>query len=254
MATRTLTATRMAFREQRRRPLLIVMLIALPLYFITYAIAITKPIPRVIGLPDQLMVATTMKDIHGAVMAAITVGFIAGLCGVYVIQSAREADRRLIVAGFRRGEAVASRLLVLSAATALVLVVSLGVTAFSFAPHSWAWFAVGTGFTGLIFGALGVLAGVLLGRLGATYLIFFLAMIDLGVIQNPMFGTGTPATWATLFPGYGPMRVITDAAFASGFHAWGELLVALLWTVALLIAASLVLRQSLGSADKGVMR
>jgi hypothetical protein len=252
MATRTLTASRMAFREQRRRPLLIVMLVALPLYFISYAIAVTKPIPRLIGLPNQQMVETTMKGVHGAVMAAITVGFIAGLCGVYVIQSALEADRRLVVAGFRRREAVVSRLLVLFAATALVLVVSLTVTAFSFTPRSWAWFAAGTALTGLIFGSLGVLGGVLLGKLGATYFIFFLAMVDLGVIQNPMFGTGSPARWATLFPGYGPMRVIADAAFASGFHAWADVASALVWTAALLVTASLVLRRSLGAADNEV--
>jgi hypothetical protein len=48
---RVLTATRLGFREQARRPLLLVLLVVLPFFFITRAIARTEPTPRRIGLP-----------------------------------------------------------------------------------------------------------------------------------------------------------------------------------------------------------
>ena len=39
-------------------------------------------------------------------MAKISIAFVAALVGVFVMQSALQGDRRLVVAGFRAGEAV----------------------------------------------------------------------------------------------------------------------------------------------------
>jgi hypothetical protein len=83
--SRVAVATRLGFREQARRPLLLVLLVGLPFFFITRAIAQTEQLPRSIGLPGGGEVLTNMRDIHGADMAAITVGFLAGLwaCSSY---------------------------------------------------------------------------------------------------------------------------------------------------------------------------
>jgi len=86
--SRVATATRLGFREQARRPLLVVLLIGLPFFFITRAIAATERLPRTVLLPGNHEVISTMRDIHGADMAAITVAFLAGLVGVFVMQSA----------------------------------------------------------------------------------------------------------------------------------------------------------------------
>ncbi len=239
--SRIAVATRLGFREQARRPLLLVLLVVVPFLFITKAISATQRLPRKVGLPAGAHVLTNMRDIHGAVMAAITVSFLAGLVGVFVAQSVRQADRRLVVAGFRPVQVLMPRLLVLSAATALVLVVSLVVTALSFQPKLWLDFIIGNLLTGLIYAMLGSLAGAVLSGLSATYLMLFGAMLDLGIVQNPMFGTGTPPTWGALLPGYGPGRVIVDAAFSDSFHAWGALAISLVWTLALTAAVLVVL-------------
>ncbi len=234
-------ATRMGFREQRRRPLLVVLLVGLPFFFITRAIAVTQRLPRQIGLPAGGHVLTNMRDVHGAVMAAITVSFLSGLVGVFVMQSVRQADRRLVVAGFRPLEVLVPRVLVLGAASALVLVVSVAVTALSFRPELWLAFVAGNLLVGLIYAMLGALAGAVVGGLGATYLMLFGAMLDLGIAQNPMFGTGSPPAWGALLPGYGPGRVIVDAAFSGRFHAWGALAVSLGWALVLVAGVMVVL-------------
>lgn len=237
-------ATAMALREQRRRPLLLVLLVIVPAYAITRSIAITQAIPRTIGLPGGVSVTTTMRGIHGAVMAGNAIAFVAGLCGVFVMEAALQGDRRLVVAGFRPLQTVLSRFVVLVAATALVVAVSLAVTALNFTPVSWAPFAGATVLVGLVYVSIGALAGAMLDKLAATYLILFLALTDLGIAQNPMFGSGTPPAWASLLPGYGPSRAMIDAAFARGFHATGELLLGLGWATALaaLVAAVLTHR------------
>jgi hypothetical protein len=245
MNTRITTATRLGFREQARRPLLIALLVVVPFFFITRAIAKTRLLPRRIGLPGGALILTTMRDIHGVTMAAVTVAFLAGLCGAFIVSSARQADRRLVVAGFRPLEAVIPRLAVLGAATVIVVGVSVAVTALSFTPQSWAAFALGTLLVGLTYGCIGVLAGSLFGQLGATYLVLFVAMLGQGILQSPMFGSGTPRGVAVFFPDYGASRVVVGGGFSASFHAWGELALALGWLLVLVAVTTIVLRRLL---------
>jgi len=243
---RASTAIRMGFREQLRRPLLLVLLLALPFLFISWSFAITEPNPRLITLPGGELLLTTMRDIHGAIMVPITVGFLAGLVGLFVVQSALESDRRLVLAGYSPGEAIVPRLAVMVSATLVVLAVSLAVTTIDFVPDSWGPFVAGNLLAGLIYGLIGALAGAFVGRIGGAYLMFFLPMMDIGVAQNPMFFDGSPQGWATALPGYGPTRVLVDGAFSQSFDAVGPLAVALLWLVGLSVAVIVLLRRSLG--------
>ena len=248
MNSRVATATRLGFREQARRPLLVVLLVVLPFFFITRAIAATEPKPRLIGLPGGGEILTTMRDAHGASMVTITVAFLAALCGAFIMRSAQSADRRLVVAGYRPMEAVLPRIALLATATAIVLVVSLAVTALSFTPAAWPAFIAGNLLVGLTYACIGALAGAALGQLGATYVVLFLAMLGIGILQNPMFGDGTPGGLAHVFPDYGAGRIVIDGAFSGTFHAWGELALALGWLAILGAGVAWVLRRLLASA------
>jgi hypothetical protein len=252
--SRVAQTTRLELRELLRRPLLLVLLVVLPFFFITRAIASTVPQPRVVPLPGGGEVLSNMQDVHGATMAAITIAFLAGLCGLFIMQSAREADRRLVVAGFAPLEVVLPRLILIGATTAIVVTVSLAVTALSFTPQQWLPFVVANVLIGLTYGSIGAIAGVLLGRLGGTYFMLFLPMIDLGIAQTPMFGDGTPNGWASLLPGYGGGRVLVDAAFASNFDAGVELLVGMAWALAALATVVAVLTRSIGGPSAAAAR
>jgi hypothetical protein len=235
----------MALRDQLRRPLVLILLVLVPAYVITRSIAETLPTPRRIGLPDDVWVTTTMKELHGAGMGGFAIAFCAAVVGVFVMQSALQGDRRLVIAGFRPGETVIPRLVVLGAATALVVTVAAVTTALNFTPASWAPFLAAMVLLGLIYAAIGALAGAVLDRLAATYLMLFLVMVDVGVVQTPMFHE-TPGAWAWLLPGYGPSRVMYDGAFSGVFHAWGALLIGLGWLAAVGIAVFVVLRRAVG--------
>lgn len=246
MGARLRTATLMALRDQRRRPLVLILLVVVPVYVVTRSIAITEPTPRLIELPGDTKALTTMKDLHGAVMAGTAIAFTAALVGVFVMQSALQGDRRLVIAGYSAGETVLPRLAVLTLATGIVVVVSALATAAYFTPASWPRLLVALVLIGLTYGAIGVLAGAVLGNLAATYWILFLVMTDLGIVQNPMFGDGTPADWGALLPGYGSSRVMVDAAFSTGFHTGTALLLAIAWAVVLGAAVYVVLRRAVG--------
>ena len=235
----------MAFRDQERRPLVLILLAVVPAFVVLWSVAITQPTPRPIELPGAVRIVTTMKDLHGPEMAAFTVAFVAALVGVFVMQSALSGDRRLVVAGFDPGEALVARLAVLAAATGVVVAVSAGVTAFSFTAVSWPEVIAALALTGLIYAAIGALVGAVLDKLAATYLILFLVMTDIGVVQDPMFHAA-PGRGAALLPGYGPARVLFEGAYSQSFHAGGELLLGIGWLVVLGLGVYLVLRHAIG--------
>ena len=51
---RARTVTAMAFGDQERRPLVLILLVIIPAYVITRSVAETLPTPRQIGLPGGL--------------------------------------------------------------------------------------------------------------------------------------------------------------------------------------------------------
>lgn len=244
---RTRAATTMAFRDQRRRPLLLILLVIVPAYVITRSVAMTQETPRRIGLPGGDQITTTMQDLHGATMAGVTIAFVASLVGVFIMQAALAGDRRLVVAGYRPGETIAARLTVLGAAIALVVATSVVVTAINFTAAAWIPLIAGLALTGTIYAGIGALAGAVLDKLAATYLILFLVLTDVGIVQTPMFGDGTPDGWAVLLPGYGPTRMMVDGAFSDSFHAGAELGLSLAWVAAVGLAVVVVLRRAVGS-------
>lgn len=248
MIGKTLTAARMGLREQRRRPIFLVLLVALPIWFIARATAVTETIPKRIGLPGGTDVLTNMRDIHAVQMAIIAVGFLAALCGVFLMLSAREADRRLVLAGYRPFEAIAARALVLAVAVGAVVAVSFVVTTRNFELVRWEAFLGALAVIGALYGALGALAGALLDRVVAVYVVFFAAMVDIGIAQNPMFGDGEPTGWVTVLPGWGPGRVAMDAAFSERFHAGRELAVTIGLALLLFVVTGYLLRRSFRSA------
>lgn len=242
---RSRVATTMAFRDQWRRPLVLILIVVIPAYVITRSIAETLATPRRIGLPADVFVTTTMKQLHGAGMGGVAVAFVIALLGVFVMQSALDGDRRLVVAGMRPVETVLARLLVLVSGTGLVVAVSVLVTALNFTPRNWLPMITALVILGLIYAALGSLAGALLDKLAATYVMLFLVMTDIGVVQSPMFHV-TPGRLAPLLPGYGPTRAMYDAAFASSFHGGGALLLSGAWVIVLGFLVLVVLRRSVG--------
>jgi hypothetical protein len=115
-------------------------------------------------------------------------------------------------------------------------------------PLAGAAFFGGNLLVGLTYACIGALAGAAVGRLGATYLVLFLAMLGTGILQNPMFGDGTPGGLAYAFPDHGANRIVIDGAFSQSFHAWGELALAVGWLAVLGLAVAWVLHRLLGGA------
>lgn len=147
----------------------------------------------------------------------MTAAPLTGVAGLFLMATAADADARLVVAGYRAREVVLARLGLLVAIASVASAVSVGVMLTAFFPDALGWFVVGVGLTALVYGMVGVLAGVVLDRLAGVYLILFGLMIDLFVFQNPL-ATDAPDV-ARLLPGHYPLALAMEAGFTGSVEA-----------------------------------
>ena len=239
-AHRIAVALRYGFRDYRRNLVLWVLLVGLPTAFITLSIAVTPGDPTPVELVEhgrRGLQILSMSDLHGAIMVPITVGFLAGVAGLFVALGSAEGDRRLVLAGYRPLEVLAARLGVILFAAVLTTGVALAVTGASFTPQSWVTFAFANVLAAVTYGMIGVLAGPRLGLLGGLYVMLALPFIDIGIAQNAMFDAAPPA-WAAFMPAHGAIRVMLDGGFTPGFDEYGALALALLWLVGVTAVAA----------------
>jgi len=232
---RRVEALRAAWRELRRMPVMWVLVIGLPVAFISASIAVTPSDPTPVSLREggqAVLAIISMTDVHGAIMVPITVGFLASLAGLFVVLDSAEADRRLSLTSVRPGEILSVRMIVVGGAALLASIVSLLVTAVGFTPTQWGGFILATVLVALTYGAIGVLVGPIFGRLGGLYILLVLPFIDIGMAQNPMFDASPPA-WGRYLPSHGAIRVLVDSAFTPSFDELGAILLAVAWLVGL---------------------
>lgn len=128
----------------------------------------------------------------------MTAALLAGIAGLFLMQTAETADARLVVSGYRPSQIVLSRLGLVVGVALIATGVSVGVMLTAFQPELLGWFVMGTVLTAVTYGMVGVLVGVLLNCLLGVYVILFGSMIDLFIFQNPL--ATDPPTAATLLP------------------------------------------------------
>ncbi len=231
-------------RDYRRNIALWVLLVLLPAFFITLSFAVTPDNLAPVEIVEDgaaVVILVSLMDVHGAIMVPITIGFLAGLAGMFVVQGSLEADARLVLAGFRTREVLAARFGVIALAALLTTVVALATTAIDFSPANWIWFAAGNGLVAATYATVGVLVGAVFGRLGGLYIMFLLPFIDVGLAQNVMF-SAAPPEWGRYLPGRGAVRLLVDAAFTPTFDQPGSLLLAAAWLIGLAAAAAAIFR------------
>ena len=235
-----------AWQEYRRNTALWVLLVGIPVLFISLSIRVTPDDPAPVRLVEagrNFIAILSMADVHGAIMVAITVAFLAGLAGLFVVLGSADGDRRLVLAGFKTREVLASRLGIIAMAALLVTTVSLAVTSFSFQPEQWPTFALASLAVAVTYAMIGVVVGPIVGKLGGLYLMFILPFLDVGLAQNVMFDAAPP-TWGAWMPGRGTMSLLIDGAFTPSFDETSGLLLAVAWLVGITAAAVAVFHRT----------
>jgi hypothetical protein len=139
---------------------------------------------------------------------------IGGVAGLFLMQSARDVDSRLVVVGAAPRAILFARFGLLGFATLLASAVAVAVMSLTYVPDQLAPSVAATVVSGLPYGALGVLAGLVLNRLAGVYLMTFGPFLDIFLAQSPL-SKRVPAV-APYLPGHDTVEMAFDAAFTAG--------------------------------------
>lgn len=233
----------MGAKQYLRNPLFIILLVILPPTFISLSFIVTPDFPLPLSVLEggkQTTQPVGMAKFHGALMVPITVSFLSGILGMFVMLSARQGDRRLVNAGYNPNLLLVVRLAMITIMSLVITLLAVGVTLISFQPEQLGWFF----FTNLIvavqYGFIGAIVGTFLSAMSGTYLIFFLPFLDVGGVQNPMFSQENITWWVKLLPGYAPMEILVDVSFSPQLDTGTLLLIALAYTLVITLVAGIL--------------
>lgn len=243
MASMFKLAIMTGIRQYLRNPLFMILMIGLPPVFITLSFLTTPDQPFVLPAPEgaqRILVSIGMIDLHGAIMVPITVAFLSGLLGLFVMLGARQGDRRLVISGFPPMLLLLVRLLMIFAMCLVITAISVGVMLINLKPEQLGLFFIANLIQALEYGFIGAIVGTYLSAMSGTYLVFFAPMIDVGLVQNPMFFRENVDLWVKFLPGYAPMEVLMDVSFTQTFDTGFSLLISLVYCLAIVIVSGVL--------------
>ena len=202
----TLALTGRWMVEYWRRPLNVVLLVAVPVVFVTLAAGALGDFADILGG------ASNVGDVEAAT-ATWAAAVLAGVAGFFHVSHSREPDRRLARAGAGAGAVAASRLVstlalatVASAAALAALAVRTDVAG--------TWRVIGaTALSAAIYAGFGVLVGALVrSELNGSLIVVFAWIFD--VFFGPAMGGTAPVL--RLFPLHYPTLVETGVESGHG--------------------------------------
>lgn len=211
--SRIRVAAAMGARELVRQPVLVVLLVALPAYLVGVFTFVAPQTSTSFQTSDGTSVTAPLSELLPVVTAPMAAALLGGIVGLFLVQLTADADRRLVVVGYRPAQIVTARLILLVGVGAMGSVTALAATSFAVAPTQPVWFAAAILQTSLVYAMVGMLLGMLVNRLIGVYAILFGSLIDLFLFQNPL-ATEHPVG-AQLMPGHHPLRAAVDASFTS---------------------------------------
>jgi hypothetical protein len=199
-------------REYVRTPVLLVLLVFLPAYFVlTFAVLVPETTVQV-SVPGDGTMSVTMQHATAVAMTPMVGALVGGIAGLFVMQSARETDARFVIVGADSSAVLLGRLGLLVLVSVGVGFVSTGALMLAYVPENPILLFLAVVLGALLYGLVGILAGVVLNRLAGVYLLLIGTMLDMFIIQNRM---SEPPEYAQFLPGHAPIELGIDAGFST---------------------------------------
>lgn len=223
MSTRPSLAFAMGLREYARTPLLLGLLLFLPAYMIGVFGWVTPDTALTVEA-GVTSVRTTFPELYAVAMVPMVAALVGGIAGLFAMQTATAADRRLVITGYSPAEVLLARFGLLLVAAMAVAPVALAVSSLFHVPERLGWLAVSTVLVVVLYGVVGFLVGIVANRLVGVYVVLFASMLDVFLYQNPT--VSDPSWIATYLPAHYPMALAIDAAFTPSvelFPLWASM-------------------------------
>jgi hypothetical protein len=224
-----LVATRYALLEHARNRLALGLLVLfVPLWFALIGVMIPDD-------PVSFKVLSTgaLLRVNGHRLTLITAGFnaLTLIIGFMLYASTRRGaafDRRLVSSGYAQASLLLAKLTALFGVAVAVSLYATAVLAVFWPSGTLPFVWLGFCADGLIYGALGLLLGIMVDSELAGFFIVIMASLLDTFLQAPVENPLANKPFLVAFPTYGPMQVAVVGGFARSFPATAFLL-ALAW-------------------------
>jgi hypothetical protein len=249
------TALELTGQELARNRVALLMLFIIPTLFYTLVALTTRTTKiafKLASVPGSPFVQVSERSSSLIFIGTAAVGLLTAFLALGLIQKNVEANRRLVLCGFRPFELIAAKLAVLLIVTAIIGAFVAELLPLFFSPVRLVLVMAGFALAGFVHGCYGLLVGAIFRReLEGILFVSLLANIDAGWLQNPVYYAGAQnQVIIRLLPAYYPSQLSMTAAFTD--HGVGRAVVgSLLYGGAFLAAALLVyfLRMRIRRAD-----
>lgn len=212
MTRRISAAVSMGLREFRRTPVLVVLLLVLPAYFVGAFVLIVPETDIPLNI-EGTMTTVSMSAFAAAFMTAASVAIVSAIVGLFLVLTSEAADDRLRLAGYSGGELIVARVGTLGVGVGAATAVAVGVAVQVFEPTDiWAFAAI-TGLLGITYGVVGIIVGLLVDELGGVYVMLLVPLVDVLLFQNPL--ASSPPAWAEYLPGHYATAALFESAFTA---------------------------------------
>jgi hypothetical protein len=218
-------ASAMSARELARKRLVLGLALCVPVVFFAVAFATeSNQLARVV-LAAAAGGARLVEELDLSLLfvAIAATGLVSAFFASNLIQRQRDANRRLVLCGFRASELIAARLVVLSGIiVATTLQAGLGLEIlrrlglFS-DPRFPAGVLLGIAASAFVYGCYGLLVGTLFRQeLESIFAILVLINIDAGWLQNPIHYQNAGSKWLIgALPAHFPSQIAYLSAFTT---------------------------------------
>jgi hypothetical protein len=189
--SRIITGFTMILKMLFRRRIILITLILIPVAFLSGVelTASSRMIPfRLASLDEKILLEESHKGIALVFFAVASTGFLVSFLALNLIQIDSEVNRRLVICGYNPFELLISNLFsLLLMILSIAIYIGLLINMFVSVKHL-PMFIFGLTLIGFVYGCYGLTIGSLIkGKLEGILLIFLLANIDVGWLQNPTY-------------------------------------------------------------------
>ena len=210
----------MSARQLLRHRVAVLLLLIIPTLFCSIIVLITPDRVIVFELPtvgDSVVQLENERDETIVFIGCAAVCLLTAFFALHLVQKQWQADRRLMVAGYKSSELLTAKLCVLGGLiVSMSLYVSALVSLFLVPQNYWSTVA---GFVsgGFVYGCYGLLVGSLVRReLEGVLCVVLLSNIDASWLQNPIIYTAAEKKEIIrLLPGFYPVQATMMGAFTN---------------------------------------
>ena len=204
--------------ELARNRFALVLLFTIPALFFTLVWLTTGDDPvafRLASVADDAVVEVSARRQSIVFIGISAVGLLSAFLAMSLMQKNADANRRLIVCGYRSAELIISKLLVMVLFVALISLYVALLQALFFRPLRFGYVVLGLGAAGFVHACYGLVVGALVRReMEGMLLVVLLVNIDAGWLQNPVFyAEAHNKALIRYLPAYFPSQATIVSAF-----------------------------------------